>query len=274
MKLGCCGKTTLLKCAVYQGNEVWEVKKTEKWGPVYQEIMRNTSLSVEAKAIYAYLSSIAGADGSCYPSIETMQTELNIGKNRLTKHMSQLTSSGIIEKIREKNGNIYGRNRYMLRHTHFRPVELREVELRPVEKEATTDNKKTNNKYTENHIIICPEQAPDRSGILLPLVDRSEYDVPISKIEQWKSAFPAVNVEQELQKMIAWLEANPKRKKTRQGIEKFIVSWIGRSQDRGGVYNQPAKTPVKATRFTNFEQREYDFDELERQLLDAQGREQ
>lgn len=248
------------------------MKKTEKWGPVYQEIMRSTSLSVEAKAIYAYLSSIAGADGSCYPSIETMQKELNMGKNRLTKHMGQLTSSGIIEKVRERNGNIYGRNRYILRHTQNEAVENQAVEFRPVENEATTDNNITENSITENSIFICSEQDPDPSGILLPLVDKTVYDVPLSHIEQWRMAFPAVNVEQELQKMIAWLNANPARMKSRKGIERFIVSWLTRSQDNGGSYRQHASSSSHVgTGFSNFEQRDYDFDELEKLLLDAQG---
>ena len=249
------------------------MEKTRKWGPVYQEVMRNTSISVEAKAIYAYLSSIAGSDGSCYPSIETMQKELNMGKNRLTKHMGQLTSSGIIEKIRERNGNIYGRNQYILRHTQNEAVENQAVEFRPVENEAITNNNTTNNNTTNNNKdYICPEQAPDRSGILLPLVDKTEYDVPLSKIEQWKQAYPAVNVEQELQKMIAWLNANPARRKSRKGIERFVISWLTRAQDSGGRYiQQPAKPVAKSTGFTNFEQRDYDFDALEQQLLQSQS---
>ena len=249
------------------------MKNAEKWGPVYQEIMRNTNLSVEAKAIYAYLSSIAGADGSCYPSVETMQRELSMGKNRLTKHMGQLTSSGIIEKVRERNGNIYGRNQYILRHTQNEAVENQAVEIRPVENEAITNNNITNNNTTNNNKdYICPELAPDRSGILLPLVDKSFYDVPLSLIEQWKMAYPSVNIEQELQKMIAWLNANPTRRKSRKGIERFVISWLTRAQDSGGRYiQQPAKPVAKSTGFTNFEQRDYDFDALEQQLLQSQS---
>lgn len=123
----------------------------------------------------------------------------------------------------------------------------------------------------KNEIIICPEQAPDRSGILLPLVDKSFYDVPLSLIEQWKMAYPSVNIEQELQKMIAWLNANPTRKRTRKGIERFVVSWLNRAQDSGGRYvQQSVKSSARPTEFTNFEQRDYDFIELEKQLLDVQ----
>lgn len=88
----------------------------------------------------------------------------------------------------------------------------------------------------KNEIIICPEQAPDRSGILLPLVDKSEYDVPLSKIEQWQRAYPAVDIRQELLRMISWLNANSKRKKTRRGIDRFITTWLSKEQDRGGTY--------------------------------------
>lgn len=85
--------------------------------------------------------------------------------------------------------------------------------------------------------IICPEpekSAQRPSGISLPLNDKSLYDVPMGKIALWRETYPAVDVEQELRRMIAWLEANPSKRKTRRGIERFINSWLARTQDSGG----------------------------------------
>lgn len=85
---------------------------------------------------------------------------------------------------------------------------------------------------------LCPEpeeSAPDPSGILLPLNDKSFYDVPLEKIALWKDTYPAVDVEQELKRMTAWLDSNPTRKKTRRGIVRFINTWLSREQDRGGT---------------------------------------
>lgn len=87
--------------------------------------------------------------------------------------------------------------------------------------------------------IVCSEPdkpTPNPSGILLPLNDRSFYDVPLDKIAMWKETYPAVDVEQELKRMIAWLDSNPTRRKTRKGINRFINSWLSREQDRGGTY--------------------------------------
>lgn len=80
------------------------------------------------------------------------------------------------------------------------------------------------------------KSAPNPSGILLPLNDNSYYDVSLDKISTWKQAYPAVAIEQELQKMRAWLESNPTRRKTKKGIDRFINTWLSKEQDKGGVY--------------------------------------
>lgn len=93
-------------------------------------------------------------------------------------------------------------------------------------------------KHMDNMNTLCPEpdkSAPNPSGILLPLNDKSFYDVPLDKITMWGETYPAVNVEQELRRMIAWLDSNSTRRKTRRGIERFINSWLARTQDKGGT---------------------------------------
>lgn len=100
----------------------------------------------------------------------------------------------------------------------------------------------TNNKYNKdnnenNNIIISSESersALNQSSIRIPLNDKSFYDVPEDKIMLWSDAYPAVNVRQELKRMIAWLESNPTKKKTRRGVERFINNWLSRTQDSGG----------------------------------------
>ena len=127
------------------------------------------------------------------------------------------------QKALQSNGDVTGSNGYVTSCNVEKEIELEKEE--ELEKEREED--------------ICPEldkPAPDRSGILLPLVDKTSYDVPLDKIGLWKEAYPAVDVERELKKMIAWLEANPKRRKTRRGINAFINTWLSREQDKGGRY--------------------------------------
>lgn len=103
-------------------------------------------------------------------------------------------------------------------------------------------NPSTQNSIDKNSIdkgsinTICTEldePAPCSSGILLPLIDGSFYDVPLDKLQQWRETFPAVDVVQEFKKMYMWLDGNPKKKKTRRGISRFIYGWLERAQNSG-----------------------------------------
>lgn len=97
-----------------------------------------------------------------------------------------------------------------------------------------------------NTISSEPETAPsNQSGILILLNDKSSYDVPLDKIALWKETYPAVDVEQELRKMVAWSHSNPTRRKTRRGVNRFINSWMAREQDRGGSRTTKQQEPTQ-----------------------------
>lgn len=94
-----------------------------------RKIMRDPDLSAEAKAIYAYLCSFAGAKDTCYPSISIMCRELRMSEERLSKHMRALTAAGIVKKERQRNGNRFGGNLYSLSHcTHSQGTENQGIE--------------------------------------------------------------------------------------------------------------------------------------------------
>jgi hypothetical protein len=75
--------------------------------------------------------------------------------------------------------------------------------------------------------------AMDANGdpLTLPLINGIDWLVPAASCLEWVNAYPAVNVLTELLKMRAWLNANPKNRKTPAGVRKFVVNWLNRSQD-------------------------------------------
>lgn len=94
------------------------------------------------------------------------------------------------------------------------------------------------NKAKEEGQENMPGAANASSGrkvfISLILNDRSLYPVYEDQIPHWKELYPVVNVEQELRNMAGWCEANPSQRKTKGGINRFIIRWLAKTQDRGG----------------------------------------
>lgn len=89
---------------------------------------------------------------------------------------------------------------------------------------------KMDTEKTEPEKVETVEVEPVPSGYKIILLDKSFYEIPLEKLNFWKESYPAVDAEQELRSMAAWADANPTKRKTRRGIEKFINGWLIRSQ--------------------------------------------
>ena len=60
--------------------------------------------------------------------------------------------------------------------------------------------------------------------------------------QDWRLAYPACDVAGELLRATSWLKANP-TKAHKSNWRRFVVSWLTRSQDRGGTNRTPGVRP-------------------------------
>ncbi len=89
----------------------------------------------------------------------------------------------------------------------------------------------------------CAEpQAADAPPVIsLPLNDGTFFDVSENDRAKWSQLYPNVDVLQQLRNMAGWCDANPSKRKTRNGIKRFITSWLAREQDKGRGPVAPAQ---------------------------------
>lgn len=218
------------------------------YGLTYQEVYLMDNLTIEAKAIYGMLCSYAGNGATAYPSVDFMCRNLHISNSRFYKHMNLLIGAGIVQKIQIKGENgSFANNIYTLvpnLKNVQNPCTGNEctgnlyTEIRKMENLGTNNTKININSINNNNNIISSEpdkSAPNPSGILIQLNDKTFYNVPLEKISLWENTYPAVDVRKELKKMAAWCDANITKRKTRRGIDRFINNWLSRTQDRGGT---------------------------------------
>ena len=66
------------------------------------------------------------------------------------------------------------------------------------------------------------------------LNNKEDWQPEEKDVIAWQRTYPAINVHQELMAMESWCDANPTKRKTKQGIKRFVNSWLSRAQDRGG----------------------------------------
>ena len=86
---------------------------------------------------------------------------------------------------------------------------------------------------------VCGElpSSPPPAAVL-PLVDGSDFPIAQKTVDELSGLYPAVDIDQQLRNMRGWLLANPKNRKTKAGIMRFVNSWLAREQNRTRPQNQ------------------------------------
>jgi len=74
--------------------------------------------------------------------------------------------------------------------------------------------------------------APPGPPPFASLVTRSgkAFAVTVDQLERWHKAYPAVDIEAQVQRMATWLDANPAKRPAKNAAS-FAVRWLSRQQD-------------------------------------------
>jgi len=110
--------------------------------------MLDRKLTIEAKAIYAYFKSYAGAGTTAFPGRDKICADLGISVKRYYKHFNLLKEYGYItveQSVREDNK--YSHNIYTLVEN---PIEIPRSQNDHTEEKPCSQNEYTQNEYTQN----------------------------------------------------------------------------------------------------------------------------
>lgn len=101
------------------------------------------------------------------------------------------------------------------------------------ELEKESSNSSSSNSLKESSTVI----------LTMMLDTGDEYEITESMLKEWQQLHPKVNVLEEMQKMKAWLYANPNKRKTKRGMKRFINSGLSGSksysENRSGNNAEP-----------------------------------
>ena len=138
------------------------------------------------------------------------------------------------------------------------PPEIRDKSIENRDKENI-------NTFARSSGGQTPEPEADVEALVLN--DRSEWRPTEALFAEYVRLYPNVDVKQQFNEMRSWCLSNPKKRKTRRGITRFVNSWLAREQDKGGARHVGDNIRKTGNQFNRYQQRQdYDFEELERQL--------
>lgn len=111
------------------------------FGIISRAIMMDSSISINAKAEYAYLCSLAGTTNNAFPSLKRILSTLKISINTYYKAFNELLDKGYIKVVQRRNKGKFSVNDYYICEKPLNEDE--EIEL-------VQRNMKFYSKYREN----------------------------------------------------------------------------------------------------------------------------
>ena len=116
----------------------------------------------------------------------------------------------------------------------------------PGNAQQTTDNKQqTTDNSTTLAIarVVAPSPSDEPTALRYPTVGKDpSWALTEAQLSAWSALFPGLDVLAECRSALAWVLANPGRRKTARGMPAFLVAWLGRSNDRA----RPVAGPIVA----------------------------
>ena len=109
----------------------------------------------------------------------------------------------------------------------------------PTANQQPTTNNNVNNVNNVNNIKEF--EIPEKCIIGYLDCTNGSYPVTEKDFYIWSTAYPAVDIGSELNKIQSWLHSNEKKRKTIKGCKRFINSWLEKTQNNGGS-NELQKT--------------------------------
>ena len=113
------------------------------------------------------------------------------------------------------------------------------------EKQSKT-NKNIKNEKNINNNNSSSKKAKKKKPepVIFNFETRELENLTDDDLELWKNAYPDVNVEIELKRIIAWIVSNPKKIEKRKDLRRTITNWLSSEQkkiERGIVLNEKIK---------------------------------
>lgn len=166
--------------------------------------------------------------GTCFPLKDITEKDID-------KALSRLSAVGLV-KIYEIQEKPYLQLITWGEHQRIRNQKSKYPEYDPdCDISLTKDSKRQQERANDSNCEQNQSEQVEPPVITLLLNTGEEYGISESNVYEWSELYPAVDIMQCLRNMKGWLLANKSKRKTIRGINKFIITWLQKEQDKGGT---------------------------------------
>lgn len=189
----------------------------------------------------AYFKGVLVDRGSFITSARNLAKESHLSVNTVRRLLQLLENEHQIIRTVTQSWTLIS----IVNYAKYQDIDESNGTLNDTHLDASTDTQtdtqtahnRRNKEYKEYKYInnTCSEQTSFASEPVMdlpPLIlkDGSRFHISKTHLKEFVDAYPDVDVRDQILKMSQWLKTNPTKRKTKNGIMRFINSWIAHAE--------------------------------------------
>lgn len=189
----------------------------------------------------AYFKGVLVDRGSFITSARNLAKELHLSVNTVRRLLQLLENEHQIIRTVTQSWTLIS----IVNYAKYQDIDESNGTLNDTHLDTSTDTQtdtqtahnRRNKEYKEYKYInnTCSEQTSFASEPVMdlpPLIlkDGSRFHISKTHLKEFVDAYPDVDVRDQILKMSQWLKTNPTKRKTKNGIMRFINSWIAHAE--------------------------------------------
>ena len=148
------------------------------YGLIPKNVMKDNSISLGAKGLFAYICAYAGNEDHSFPGRDLITHELNISKDTFTKYMKELKDSKYIHVTQNKEQGKFANNIYYITPDRIEPY----TNFSDTRDKDNTNNNITSNNITSNNNNKCAKENNEVVERLWKLYPRKQGKFTEAKV--------------------------------------------------------------------------------------------
>ncbi len=207
--------------------------------------------------------------GSCFPSIATLCADTGLSELCVRERLGDLELNGVVTITRSRTEtNLNSPNIYQLASSFEAPTTTPGHSTTPPRRRSTPRRRNTvpgraeysapavqstvpgrpQNQIQElnQELLFCSELDEPASEhhqsspivLVFPTVGSGakQFGLNQAKIDEYRESYPGLDVMAECKRARQWCVDNPKKRKTADGMPRFLNSWLSKEQNKGGRF--------------------------------------
>lgn len=215
-----------------------------------QDLTASKELNPSDKVVFAVIHDHLGSNDYSWPGKQALVRKTGLSGQTVLDCIERLEAAGVLEVKRRGNG----------RSNHYKTC----PQIKPALK-AKRSKKVTGLKTGQSGLKDRPEavQKPDpnqtdlitqtvESDFVFTLKNGNPWHLPPAKLDEYRKAYSGIDIEGQLRRASQWLTDNPTKRKTADGMGRYVNGWLGRSKPVKSKKNEPRPfTPEVETELLN-----------------------